>query len=131
MLFSLKCAPFCASLIVTLILSFCIDFLASPQTCLITTDLQGECWSVSDAGDFHRPALHSWLRKSGTVLDGVSTGSACLAENISSQFLTCRVMDPQLCLAGNASGRDFQPFFDFLLAISNAADYLKMPGSSI
>lgn len=38
--------------------------------------------------------------------------------------------NPQLCLASSVSGRYFLPFFDFLLAISNAADYIKMPGSS-
>lgn len=81
------------------------------------------CWGLLQA-------CSALLAQEKWSQDGVSAGSTCLAENISLKFLTCRVMDSQLCLAGSVSGRDFQPFFDFLLAISNAADYLKMPGSS-
>lgn len=67
---------------------------------------------------FWASTLTFWLHLGLTTTD--LQGECCPVK------LLCRVMDPQLCLAG----RDFQLFFDFLLAIANAADYLKMSGSS-
>lgn len=46
-----------------------IDFPASPQTCLNTTDLAGSHWDISDLGQRHRTWSHPWFTDSGAQPD--------------------------------------------------------------
>lgn len=46
-----------------------VDFPASPQTCLITTDLPGSHWDISDLGQHHRTWSHPWFTDSCAQLD--------------------------------------------------------------